>query len=82
MDAFFIFTEIINMVTIQDEFQEFKQELEKLSIQVIKIQKVGNASMSFHEVIYKSPRYEEERKVFVERHKLDELLNDFKKAYS
>ncbi|MGL6038834.1 hypothetical protein [Soonwooa sp.] len=70
------------MVTIQDEFQEFKQELEKLSIQVIKIQKVGNASMSFHEVIYKSPRYEEERKVFVERHKLDELLNDFKKAYS
>lgn len=82
MDAFFIFTEIINMVTIQDEFQEFKQELEKLSIQVIKIQKVGNASMSFHEVIYKSPRYDEEKKVFVERHKLDELLNDFKKAYS
>ena len=82
MDAFFIFTEIINMVSIEDEFQEFKQELEKLSIQVIKIQKVGNASMSFHEVIYKSPRYEEERKVFVERHKLDELLNDFKKAYS
>ncbi|SKB87652.1 hypothetical protein SAMN05660477_01584 [Soonwooa buanensis] len=82
MDAFFIFTQIINMFSIEDEFQEFKQELEKLGIQVLKIQKVGNGSMSFHEVTYKSPRYNEEKKVFVERHKLDELLSDFKKAYA
>ena len=82
MDGFFIFTKIIKMFSIEDEFQEFKQELEKLGIQVLKIQKVGNGSMSFHEISYKSPRYDEEKKVFVERHKLDELLNDFKKAYS
>lgn len=82
MDAFSIFAKNYQMFSIEDEFQEFKQELEKLGINVIKIQKVGNGSMSFHEVTYKSPRYDEEKKVFVERHKLDDLLNDFKKAYA
>ena len=68
--------------TIEDEFKEFKSELEKLGIKVLKIEKVGNGSMSFHEVFYQSPRYDEVKSVYVERHKIDDLLQRFKESYS
>ena len=42
------------MEHIQDEFLEFKQELKKLGIEVIKIVKVGNGNMDFHEVFLPS----------------------------
>lgn len=67
---------------IADEFQQLKDELKKLNIEVIKIVKVGNGSMDFHEVFYKSPRYSEEKSVYVQRHQLDELIAKFKEAYS
>lgn len=44
--------------SIEDEFQDLKSELRKLNIEVLKIVKVGNGSMDFHEVNYKSPRFE------------------------
>jgi hypothetical protein len=43
------------MKNIQDEFQVFKDELRKLNIEVQKVVKVGNGSMDFHELFYKSP---------------------------
>lgn len=69
------------MLTIEEEFQDFKNELLKLNIQVVKIEKVGNGSMSFHEVFYKSPKYSEIKSVYIERQNLDQLLNRFKEAY-
>lgn len=68
--------------SIEDEFNNFKKELEKLGIKVLKIEKVGNGSMSFHEVFYTSPKYNEVKSVYVERHKMDELLDRFREAYS
>lgn len=68
--------------SIFDEFQEFKIELKKLNIEVLNIVKVGNGSMDFHEIQYRSPRFEEVKKVFVHRHKLDELLQQFREAYN
>ncbi len=70
------------MNTIQNEFQVFKDELKKLNIEVQKIVKVGNGSMDFHEVFYKSPRYEEVKSVYVQRHYLDELAAKFKEVYN
>ncbi|MCW3160183.1 hypothetical protein [Chryseobacterium oryctis] len=70
------------MSNIQDEFHVFKEELRKLNIEVQKIVKVGNGSMDFHEVFYKSPRYQEVKTVYVQRHNLDSMLEKFKKAYS
>jgi len=67
--------------SIEDEFNHFKKELEKLGIKVLKIEKVGNGSMSFHEVFYTSPKYDEVKSVFIERHKIDELLERFREAY-
>lgn len=67
---------------INDEFQTLKDELKKLNIDVLKIVKVGNGSMDFHEVLYKSPKYEEVKTVYVQRHQLDELIQQFKGAYS
>ncbi|WP_124640966.1 MULTISPECIES: hypothetical protein [Amniculibacterium] len=69
-------------VNIQSEFQDFKNELKKLGIEVQKIVKVGNGSMDFHEVFYKSPKYDEVKSVFVQRHGLDELLKKFKEQYN
>ncbi|WP_326980997.1 hypothetical protein VUJ46_11910 [Chryseobacterium sp. MYb264] len=69
------------MNNIQDEFQVFKSELKKLNIDVQKIVKVGNGSMDFHEVYYKSPRYEEVKTIFVQRHTLDTMVEKFKQAY-
>lgn len=68
--------------SIEDEFQDFKKELEKLGIKVLRIEKVGNGSMSFHEVFYTSPKFDEVKNVYVERHKIDELLMRFREAYS
>lgn len=68
-------------VTIEDEFKFFKEELEKLGITVLKIEKVGNGSMSFHKVFYKSPKYAEVKDVYVERHNMDDLLKRFREAY-
>lgn len=70
------------MEHIQDEFLEFKQELKKLGIEVIKIVKVGNGNMDFHEVFYKSPKYEEVKTVYLHLQKIDELIEQFKAAYS
>ena len=67
--------------SIFDEFQEFKIELKKLNIEILKIVKVGNGSMDFHEIQYRSPRYDEVKKIFVHRHRLEELLQQFKEAY-
>ncbi len=69
------------MKNIQDEFQVFKDELRKLNIEVQKVVKVGNGSMDFHEVFYKSPRYEDVKSVDVQRHNLDNILEKFKQAY-
>jgi len=69
------------MSNIQDEFQVLKEELKKLNIEVQKIVKVGNGSMDFHEVFYKSPRYEEVKTVYVQRHTLDHLIEKFKDVY-
>ncbi|AZA91060.1 Uncharacterised protein [Chryseobacterium nakagawai] len=66
---------------IQDEFKVFKDELKKLNIEVQKVVKVGNGSMDFHEVFYKSPRYEEVKTVYVQRHNLDNMIEKFKQAY-
>ena len=63
------------MKNIQDEFQIFRDELKKLKIDVTKIVKVGNGSMDFHEVFYKSPRYEDVKTVYVQRHNLDNLID-------
>ncbi len=68
--------------SIFDEFQEFKIELKKLNIEVLKIVKVGNGSMDFHEIQYRSPRYDEVKEIFVHRHRLDELLQQFREAYN
>lgn len=70
------------MKNIQDEFQVFKDELRKLNIEVQKVVKVGNGSMDFHEVFYKSPRYNDVKSVFVQRHNLDNLIEKFKQAYN
>ena len=69
------------MSNIQGEFQVLKAELKKLNIDVLKIEKVGNGSMDFHEVFYKSPKYDEVKSTYVERQYLDELIEKFKKAY-
>lgn len=69
------------MKNIHDEFQVFKDELKKLNIDVQKVVKVGNGSMDFHEVFYKSPRYEDVKSVYVQRHNLDNILQKFKQAY-
>lgn len=69
------------MDSIQGEFQMLKDELKKLNIEVVKIVKVGNGSMDFHEVFYKSDRFPETKSVYVQRHQLDELIQRFKKAY-
>lgn len=70
------------MNNIQDEFQVFKDELKKLNIEVQKVVKVGNGSMDFHEVFYKSPRYEDVKSVYVQRHNLDSMIQKFKQAYN
>ena len=67
---------------IEDEFQILKDELKKLNIDVLKIVKVGNGNMDFHEVFYKSPRYEEVKTVYLHIEKMDELIERFKEAYS
>ncbi|MFP8893165.1 MULTISPECIES: hypothetical protein [Chryseobacterium] len=67
--------------SIQDEFKVFKDELRKLNIEVQKVVKVGNGSMDFHEVFYKSPRYEEVKSIYVQRHNLDHMIEKFKQAY-
>lgn len=69
------------MNNIQDEFQVLKEELKKLNIDVQKVVKVGNGSMDFHEVFYKSPRYDDVRTVYVQRHTMDSLIEKFKDAY-
>ena len=69
------------MDNIQDEFQMLRDELKKLNIEVQKIVKVGNGSMDFHEVFYKSPRYEDVKTVYVQRHTLDNVIEKFKEAY-
>lgn len=69
------------MKNIQDEFEYFKDELKKLKIDVEKIVKVGNGSMDFHEVFYRSPRYEEVKSVYVQRHNIDNLIEKFKEVY-
>ncbi|WP_312078328.1 hypothetical protein [Chryseobacterium sp.] len=69
------------MKNIQDEFQIFREELKKLKIDVKKIVKVGNGSMDFHEVFYKSPRYDDVKTVYVQRHNLDNLIEKFKEVY-
>jgi len=69
------------MNNIQDEFQVLKEELKKLNINVQKVVKVGNGSMDFHEVFYRSPRYDDVRTVYVQRHTLDHLIEKFKDAY-
>lgn len=69
------------MENIHDEFQVFKDELKKLNIEVQKVVKVGNGSMDFHEVFYKSPRYQDVKSVYVQRHNLDNILQKFKQAY-
>ncbi|WP_144281897.1 hypothetical protein [Chryseobacterium echinoideorum] len=70
------------MNTTQDEFSVFKEELKKLNIEVKKIVKIGNGSMDFHEVFYKSPRYEDVKTVFVQRHTLDNLISRFRECYT
>nr|WP_314499015.1 hypothetical protein [uncultured Chryseobacterium sp.] len=70
------------MNNIQDEFQVLKDELKKLNIDVQKVVKVGNGSMDFHEVFYTSPRYDDVRTVYVQRHTLDHLIEKFRQAYS
>ena len=70
------------MNNIQDEFQVLKDELRKLNIEVQKVVKVGNGSMDFHEVFYKSPKYEEVKTIYVQRHNLDDLIVKFRQAYS
>ena len=67
--------------SIQDEFKVFKDELRKLNIEVQKVVKVGNGSMDFHEVFYKSPRYEEVKSIYVQRHNLDSMIEKFKQDY-
>lgn len=67
---------------INDEFRALKDELKKLNIEVIKIEKIGNGNMDFHEVFYKSPKYEEVKTVYVHLEKIDELIQKFKEAYS
>lgn len=67
--------------SIEDEFGIFKSELSKLSIKVVSISKVGNGSMSFHEVFYKSPKYDEIKSVYVQRQDLGLWVEKFKKAY-
>ncbi len=69
-------------ININDEFQVLKDELRKLNIEILKIVKVGNGSMDFHEVYYKSPKYDEVKTVYVQRHKLDELIKQFQEAYA
>ncbi len=69
-------------ININDEFQVLKDELRKLNIEILKIVKVGNGSMDFHEVYYKSPKYDEVKTVYIQRHKLDELIKQFQEAYA
>lgn len=69
------------MNNIHDEFQDFKAELKKLNIEVQNIKKVGNGSMDFYEVFYKSPLYEDVKSVYVQRHNLDHILEKFRLAY-
>lgn len=67
---------------IEDEFQILKEELKKLNIEVLRIVKVGNGNMDFHEIFYQSPRYEEVKSAYVHIEKIDELIQQFKEAYS
>ena len=66
---------------IFDEFQNFKVELSKLGLEVVKIEKVGNGSMDYHEVFYKSPKFSEIKSVYVDRQNIEDLLQRFKEAY-
>lgn len=79
--SIFNLTQLYKMKNIQDEFQIFREELKKLKIDVKKIVKVGNGSMDFHEVFYKSPRYDDVKTVYVQRHNLDNLIEKFKEVY-
>lgn len=67
--------------SIEDEFSAFKSELSILGIKVISINKVGNGSMSFHEVFYTSPKYNEVKRLYVQRQDLDLWIERFKKSY-
>ncbi|WP_148285220.1 hypothetical protein [Flavobacterium sp. B17] len=51
----------------------------ELGFWLLKIE--GNGSMDFHEVFYKSPRYDDVKSVYVQRHNLDNILEKFKQAY-
>lgn len=67
--------------SVLDEFQAFKDELAQWNIIVHKIEKVGNGSMPFYEVFYTSPRYTEVKRLYVQRHELDEWVEKFKAQY-
>lgn len=67
--------------SVLDEFEQFKNELTKLNIVVNKVEKVGNGSMPFYEIFYTSPRYTVEKRLYVQRHELDEWLEKFKEQY-
>lgn len=67
--------------SVLDEFLVFKNELARLKVIVQKVEKVGNGSMPFYEVFYTSPRYQEVKRLYVQRHDLDEWLEKFKEQY-
>lgn len=67
--------------SVLDEFLVFKEELAQLNIRVNKVEKVGNGSMPFYEIFYTSPRYPEEKRLYVQRHELDDWLEKFKAQY-
>jgi len=68
--------------SVFDEFLNFKNELAKFNILVNKIEKVGNGSMPLYEIFYTSPRYEEEKRLYIQRHELDKWLEKFKTEYA
>ena len=70
------------ITSVLDEFQVFKDELAQFNIVVHKIEKVGNGSMPFYEIFYTSPRYAEEKRLYVQRHELDKWLEKFKTEYA
>lgn len=69
------------MDTNQDEFQVLKEELKKLNIEVQKVVKVGNGCTDFHEVFYKSPRFNDVKTVYVQHRTMNHLIERFKEVY-
>lgn len=68
------------MFSINDELQDFKQRMQQLNVQIIKIEKVGNGNMAAFKMLYKTPENETRQEAFFWRHDMDRFEEKLKKS--